>query len=46
MKLHFEDEIKRLLYSMNLVPLNNEIIEEEVKSVNVDYDELLNLKEK
>jgi HK97 family phage portal protein len=29
---------------MNLVPLNNEIIEEEVKSVNVDYDELLDLK--
>ena len=39
-----DDKLNDYYIPMNLVPLNNEIIEEEVKSVNVDYDELLNLK--
>jgi len=39
-----DEKLKDYYIPMNLVPLNNEIIEEEVKSVNVNYDELLDLK--
>ena len=39
-----DEKLNDYYIPMNLVPLNNEIIEEEIKSVNVDYDELLDLK--
>ena len=39
-----DEKLNDYYIPMNLVPLNNEIIEEEVKSVNVNYDELLDLK--
>jgi len=39
-----DEKLNDYYIPMNLVPLNDEIIEEEVKSVNVNYDELLDLK--